>query len=195
MNEYVTGETIRDLREKKGYTQKELADLLSLSDKTISKWETGKGLPDSVMLAPLAAALGVSVSELLRGEQIVNQNRSANMLRGKFFVCPLCGNVIFAAGNAEISCCGIHLPPLDAEKDDADHKVTIELIENEYYITMDHPMTKEHYISFLAHVTGERVQIVKWYPEQNPETRIPRVRRGKLYAYCNRHGLFEVAVL
>ena len=154
MYEYVSGETIRELREKKGYTQKELADVLALSDKTISKWETGKGLPDSVMLSPLASALGVSVSELLRGEQIENKNRAANMLRGNFYVCPLCGNVIFAAGNAEISCCGIHLPPLEAETADEVHGVKIELIENEYYITMEHSMTKDHYISFLAHVTG-----------------------------------------
>ena len=195
MYEYVTGETIRELREKKGYTQKELADVLALSDKTISKWETGKGLPDSVMLSPLASALGVSVSELLRGEQIENKNRAANMLRGNFYVCPLCGNVIFAAGNAEISCCGIHLPPLEAETADEVHGVKIELIENEYYITMEHSMTKDHYISFLAHVTGERVQIVKWYPEQNAETRIPRVRKGKLYAYCNVHGLFDLGRL
>ncbi len=195
MTGYVTGDTIRELREKNGFTQKQLGDLLSVSDKAVSKWETGKGLPDSTLLLPLASALGVSVSELLRGEQVENKNRAANMSRGKFYVCPLCGNVIFAAGNAEISCCGIHLPPLDAEPADEKHGVTVELIENEYYITMDHPMTKEHYISFLAHVTGERVQIVKWYPEQNAETRIPRVRRGKLYAYCNLHGLFELCKL
>ena len=192
---YVTGDTIRTLREKNGFTQKQLGDLISVSDKTVSKWETGKGLPDSTLLSPLAAALGVSVSELLRGELVENKNRAANMARGKFYVCPLCGNVIFAAGNAEISCCGIHLPPLDAETVDEAHGVNVELIENEYYITMDHPMAKEHYISFLAHVTGERVQIVKWYPEQNAETRIPRVRRGKLYGYCNLHGLFELCKL
>ena len=195
MTGYVTGDTIRELREKNGFTQKQLGDLLAVSDKTVSKWETGKGLPDSTLLLPLATALGVSVSELLRGEQVENKNRAANMARGKFYVCPLCGNVIFAAGNAEISCCGIHLPPLDAEPADEAHGAAVELIENEYYITMDHPMTKDHFISFLAHVTGERVQIVKWYPEQNAETRIPRVRRGKLYAYCNLHGLFELCKL
>lgn len=195
MTGYVTGDTIRELREKNGFTQKQLGDLLAVSDKTVSKWETGKGLPDSTLLLPLATALGVSVSELLRGEQVENKNRAANMARGKFYVCPLCGNVIFAAGNAEISCCGIHLPPLYAEPADEAHGAAVELIENEYYITMDHPMTKDHFISFLAHVTGERVQIVKWYPEQNAETRIPRVRRGKLYAYCNLHGLFELCKL
>ncbi len=193
MNQYVTGETIRSLREKKGYTQKQLAETISVSDKTISKWETGKGLPDISLLTPLAGALGVSVAELLRGEWLENRNRAANMARGHFFVCPLCGNVIYAAGNADISCCGVHLPPLEPEPTDENHGVTLTTVENEYYLTMEHPMTKEHYISFIAHVSGDRVQIVKWYPEQNPETRLPRIRRGKVYAYCNRHGLFEVA--
>lgn len=192
MNAYVTAETIRALREKKGYTQKQLADQIAVSDKTVSKWETGKGLPDITLLTPLASALGVSVAELMRGECMENRNRAANMQRGHFYVCPMCGNVIFAAGNAEISCCGIHLPPLEAEAPDERHGIRTELMENEYYITMEHPMTKEHFISFIAHISGDRVQIVKWYPEQNPETRIPRTRRGKLYAYCNRHGLFEV---
>lgn len=145
------------------------------------------------MLTPLAGALGVSVAELLRGEWLENRNRAANMARGHFFVCPLCGNVIYAAGNADISCCGVHLPPLEPEPTDENHGVTLTTVENEYYLTMEHPMTKEHYISFIAHVSGDRVQIVKWYPEQNPETRLPRIRRGKVYAYCNRHGLFEVA--
>lgn len=193
MNQYVTGETIRSLREKKGFTQKQLAEIISVSDKTISKWETGKGLPDISLLTPLAGALGVSVAELLRGEWLENRNRAANMARGHFFVCPLCGNVIYAAGNADISCCGVHLPPLEAEPSDENHGVTLTTVENEYYLTMEHPMTKDHYISFIAHVSGDRVQIVKWYPEQNPETRLPRIRQGKVYAYCNRHGLFEVA--
>lgn len=192
MNLYVTGETIRSLREKKGYTQNQLADTLAVSDKTVSKWETGKGLPDITLLTPLSAALGVSVAELLRGEWTENRNRAANMQRSYFYVCPMCGNVIFAAGNAEISCCGIHLPPLEAEAADEHHGIQLELVENEVYLTMDHPMTKEHFISFIAQVSGDRAQIVKWYPEQNPEARLPRIRRAKVYAYCNRHGLFEV---
>lgn len=153
---------------------------------------SGRGLPDSTLLAPLATVLGGSVSELLRGELTENKNRAANMARGNFYVCPLCGNVIFGAGHAEISCCGIHLPPLEAEAADEAHCITVEMMENEYYITMKHPMTKEHYISFFALVSGDRVQLVKLYPEQNAEARFPYLRRGTLYAYCNQHGLFKL---
>ncbi len=113
MNTYVTGSTIRQLREAKGLTQAELAGTLSVSAKTISKWETAKGLPDISLLEPLAAALGVSVLELMQGEPIINRNRAANLLRSKLYVCPLCGNVLHATGQAVVSCCGITLPALD----------------------------------------------------------------------------------
>lgn len=89
MNSYVTGGAIKALREKKGYTQKELADKIRVSDKAVSKWETGRGLPDLSLLEPLGAALGVSVAELLSGEQIANLNRSADPRRGKFYLCPV----------------------------------------------------------------------------------------------------------
>ena len=115
MNTYVTSNTIRQLRENRGLTQAELADQLGVSSKTISKWETAKGLPDISLLQPLARALGISVIELMDGEHIINRNRSANMLRSKFYVCPLCGNVIHSIGDSVISCCGITLPALEPE--------------------------------------------------------------------------------
>ena len=105
MNPYVTGQTIQMLREKRRMTQKQLADLLYISDKTVSKWETGKGLPDIMLLEPLAKALHVSVPELFSGTEIVNQNRTGNMLKTRFYVCPVCGNVISAAGEGAFHCC------------------------------------------------------------------------------------------
>lgn len=190
MSHYVTADAIRTLREKAGLTQKQLADGLCISDKTISKWETGRGLPDVSLLAPLAAALGVSVSELLSGQCMQNRNRGGNLLRGKFYVCPLCGNIIHAMGEGAYSCCGVALPPLEAEPEDDEHRICIETVENEHFITVCHPMTKEHYLSFAAWVTGDRLTLVKWYPEGNAETRIQLRGHGMLYVYCNRHGLF-----
>lgn len=190
MNTFVTGETIKSLREKKGLTQKQLADQLLISDKTVSKWETNKGLPDITLLEPLAKSLAVSVSELLSGQCMQNSNRSASMLRGHFYVCPICGNVIYAAGEGAYSCCGVTLPPLESESEDDDHRMVIEAVENEKYITVNHPMTKEHYLSFIAWVTGDGVEIRKWYPEQNAETRFFLRGHGMLYLYCNHHGLY-----
>ena len=191
MNTYVTGPAIRELREKQNMTQAELAERIGVSSKTISKWETAKGLPDISLLQPLAHALGISVIELMNGERITNQNVSGNMLRCKFYVCPICGNIIHSTGSAVVSCCGITLPALEAEEADEDHDLTIEKVEDEQFVTADHPMTKEHYISFLASVTSDRLQMVKLYPEGNAETRLQLRGRGYLYYYCNRHGLYR----
>ena len=192
MNTYVTGATIKALREARKLTQAELAETVGVSSKTISKWETAKGLPDISLLQPLAQALGISVIELMNGEQITNRNVSANLLRGKFYVCPVCGNAIHSTGNALVSCCGITLPPLEAEEADEEHGITIENVEDEHFITVRHPMAKAHFISFLAFVTCDRVQMVKFYPEGNAETRLQLRGMGQLYYYCNRHGLFRM---
>ena len=191
MNAYVTSAAIRQLREKQNLTQAELAEKIGVSSKTISKWETAKGLPDISLLQPLAQALGISVIELMNGECISNRNVSANMLRGKFYVCPICGNILHGTGNAVVSCCGVTLPPLEAEEADDDHGITVEPVEDEHFVTIHHPMTKEHFISFVAFVTTDRIQLVKLYPEGNAETRLQLRGMGYLYYYCNRHGLFR----
>ncbi len=191
MNTYVTGAAIRQLREKRGMTQAELADKIVVSSKTVSKWETAKGLPDITLLQPLAQALGVSVIELMNGEAITNRNVSGNLMRCRFYVCPICGNVMHTMGDALVSCCGVTLPALEAEEGDDDHTITIERVEDEQFLTVDHPMTKAHFISFMAFVTCDRMQLVKFYPEGNAETRMQLRGRGYLYWYCNRHGLFR----
>lgn len=191
MDNYVTGSTIKQLREARNMTQTALAQKLGVSSKTVSKWETAKGLPDISLLQPLAQVLGISVIELMDGQHITNRNRSANMLRGRFFVCPLCGNVLHSTGEALVSYCGITLPPLEPEDPDEDHTVTIESVEDEHFITVHHPMTKEHYISFLAYVTSDRIQLVKLYPEGEAQTRLQLRGMGRLYWYCDRHGLFQ----
>lgn len=191
MNSYVTGQAVRRLREEKKITQQQLADAIGVTPKAVSRWETGRGLPDISLLDPLAAALGVSVAELMSGSEVKNRNVSANLLRGRFFVCPVCGNIIHAAGEAMISCCGIRLTPLVPQPSDKDHAITVEPVEDEHFLTVSHPMEKDHFLSFLAWVTGDRIQLVKLYPEGNAETRLQLRGFGKLYLYCSRHGLME----
>ena len=194
MNPYITGPMIKRLREGHGMTQLQLAEKLNVSDKAISKWETGRGYPDISLLEPLAAALGVSVIELFAGQHVVNTNRSFHLLRTKLYVCPLCGNVIHSFGEAIVSCCGITLPPLEAENADDSHVCTLERIEDEYYLTVDHPMTKTHYISFLAAVKDDGYEIKKLYPEGSAAARFPIAGIRRFYYYCNRHGLFRFSV-
>lgn len=163
MAHYVTGPAIKALRERKGLTQKQLAEQILVSDKAVSKWETGKGLPDLSLLEPLAKALGVSVAELLSGEYRTNANRAGNLLRSQWYVCPVCGNVVYALGQ----------------------------VEDDYYVTLDHPMSKGHFLSFMAYLTTDRVLLQKTYPEQAAAVRFPRLGPGQILAYCNRHGLFR----
>ncbi len=192
MDKYVTGAVIRRLREDKKMTQEELAERIHVSGKAVSKWETAQGFPDISLLEPLARALNISVIELLSGEDIRNRNRASNMLRSKFYVCPVCGNVIRTTGDAIISCCGLTLPPLEPETADEAHEIHCDVVEDEYYVRVDHPMTKDHYISFLAAVSDQGMQLVKLYPEGAAEARFQRSRVRYLYACCNHHGLFRI---
>lgn len=191
MDQYVTGSVIKKLREQKNLTQNELAEILGVSDKTVSKWETGKGFPDISFLDPLSKALGISIIELLSGNDITNTNRSSNMNRMKFHVCPVCTNLITSTGNAVISCCGITLPPLEPEEQDDGHEINIQTVDNELYVTMNHEMSKDHYISFIALVKQNSIELVKQYPEQEAQAYFRYARTGKIIAFCNHHGLFE----
>jgi transcriptional regulator with XRE-family HTH domain len=192
MNQYVTGTVIKELREKNKMTQLQLAEKLGVSDKCVSKWETLRGLPDITLLEPIAEALRVSVTELISGNTIHNTNVSANMLRSKFYVCPICGNVIHTMGEAAIHCHGIQLMPLEAEETDEHHMIFIERVEDEYYVRIDHSMTKQHYISFVAAVSSNDMQMVKLYPEGNAEARFKIRGVKRLFFYCNRDGLFSI---
>lgn len=194
MDTYITARTIKKLREEKGITQTALAEKIGVSSKAISKWETSKGLPDISLIEPLSQALGVSVMELMSGDTVINKNQSSNMLFSKFYVCPVCGNVIHSSGAALISCCGITLPALEAEDTDEEHTISIEPVEDEKFITVNHDMTKSHFISFMAYVTSDKIHFVKLYPEGNAETRIQFRGRGYLYVYCNKHGLMKMKV-
>ena len=194
MDHYVTGTVIRSLREKQGMTQAELAEKLCVSDKAVSKWETGRGFPDVSLLEPIGKALHISVPELLCGQTVVNENRAANMLKSRFYVCPVCGNVLFARGGAVISCCGIQLPALEAEDPDPAHMLKVQRAEDEIYVSADHPMEKDHWLPFAAYMTPDRCEIKTLYPEGNAETRFFFRGNGWLCVYCNRHGLFRQKV-
>ena len=195
MDQYVTGAAIKELRKQHRLTQLQLAQKLDVSDKTVSKWETGKGYPDITLLEPIANAFGISVTELISGNRIRNRNVSANMLRSAFYICPVCGNVIHTMGEAVIQCHGIQLQPAEPEQTDPHHMIFIERSEDEYYVRIDHEMTKQHHISFIAAASPDRMQTVKLYPEGGAEARFRIEGVRKVYFYCNRDGLFFADVL
>ena len=195
MNKYVTGAMIKRLRESRKMTQHQLAEKLNISDKAVSKWETGRGYPDIALLEPLAEALGVSVIELFSGEDVVNTNKLHNMLQTKLHVCPICGNIIQSTGDVIVSCCGLVLPTLEAETEDESHLLRVAQVEDECYVTISHEMSKTHYISFILALKDDGYEIKKLYPEGNAEARFKISRTKEILCYCNQHGLFKEVVL
>jgi transcriptional regulator with XRE-family HTH domain len=184
------GRLIFDLRKEKGLTQKQLAEAMNISDKTISKWERGLGCPDVSLLNELSEVLSVNIEKILLGDLDPNNTDGGNMKKIKFYICPTCGNIITSTGEAELSCCGRKLTSLIAKPIDEMHDISIETIEDDYYITFSHEMSKTHYINFIAYVACDRVLFVKLYPEQSSEVRFPKMYGGKLYFNCNQHGLW-----
>ena len=177
-------------RKERNMTQLQLAEILHISDKTVSKWERGQGCPDISLLVDLSCVLGVDMEKLLSGRLEANEERGGNMNKLNFYVCPECGNVITAMTEAGISCCGKKLQPLEAVKAPDEERLLVENIENDYYISSDHPMLKERYISFVALLTGDTLTLKKQYPEWDLQVRIPGRTHGKLIWYCTEHGLF-----
>lgn len=184
------GKLILNLRKEKGLTQKQLADAMNISDKTISKWERGLGCPDVSLLHELSKVLNVNVEKILLGDLDPNSTDGGNMKKIKFYVCPNCGNVMTSTSDAEISCCGRKIASLVAKPSDEEHHLNVEMIEDDYYITFEHPMRKDHYINFVAYVAYDKILFVKLYPEQSGEVRFPALRGGKLYFGCSQHGLW-----
>jgi DNA-binding XRE family transcriptional regulator/desulfoferrodoxin (superoxide reductase-like protein) len=184
------GRLILSLRKEKGLTQSQLAESLNVSDKAVSKWERGIGCPDVSLLPEIAGIFGVDLESILSGTLSENAVEGGDMKKLKLFICPSCGNLLTGTAKASISCCGKKLAPLVAKKAGEGEKLTVEPIENDYFISSDHAMTKEHYITFVALVTGDSVMIRKQYPEWDLQTRIPRFGHGMLYWHCVDHGLF-----
>lgn len=183
------GNMIRELRQEKRMTQKQLADEMMLSDKTVSKWERGLGMPDVSLLSYLAGLLGIGVEQLLSGSLCPNDIVGGNMKQTKYFVCPVCGSLSFCTGSSQVSCCGRPLKEQKPQKAEENQKMRVEVIENDWYITSTHPMTKEHFISFVAFATGDKLQIIKQYPEWNLQLRIPKRGHGMLLWYDTCEGL------
>lgn len=194
INQHITGGIIKRLRESKGLTQEELAAKIHVTGKAISKWETGQGFPDVALLESIAKALNISIIELFSGESVVNLNRSSNLLNSVLYICPVCGNGILSFGQVVISCCGVTLSPLKSVETDQAHEISIENDDGEYYVSVNHPMVKDHYITCLAAVSDNGIQFVKLYPEGNAEARFRPDRIRWIYAYCSQHGLFRIDI-
>lgn len=186
------GGLLSALRRERGMTQAQVARTLHVSVKAVSKWETGRGLPDVSLLGALSALFHIPAETLLAGQMDRQQADGGNMKRLQFYVCPDCGAFLSGTGGIQVSCCGKKLAALAPQKGEAPHVPRIQPVEDEWYLSFEHPMTKDHHISFVALVGDSRALTVKLYPEGEAALRLPQPRGGgKLYFHCTRHGLFE----
>lgn len=204
MDNIKIGRLIASKRKEKNMTQRGLGLKINVSDKTISKWESGLGMPDISCIESLADVLGLNVNEILSGDVNINDNNMANMKKTKFYFCGKYGNIIASTNNVTLSCCGQKLTELsecnsevvenngnivDNAKDIDKNDIKVEYIEDDIFVTVDHPMIKEHFISFMAYVTVDKLMINKLYPEQDVCSRFKRSGHGIIYVLCNKHGL------
>lgn len=183
------GDFICKLRKEQGLTQKQLADAMHISDRAVSKWERGLGCPDVSLLGQLSSLLNVNIENILSGNMVENNLVGGNMKQLKYYVCPECSNLVVSTGNPKITCCGRILEESPLKKAAPKQQLRVELVEDEWFLSSDHPMTKENYIHFFAFATGDRIQIIKQYPEWNAHTRISTRDHGLLIWYCTDEGL------
>ena len=189
MDQEKVGGIIKTLRKDKGMTQIELALCLNVTDRAVSKWERGLGCPDISLLTRLSEIFSVDIGSIIDGDMEENDKRSGNMKKTKFYVCPICGNIITASENTNVSCCGRKLEGLE-EKKNVDEEIKIERVDGtELYISSSHPMTKDDYISFFSYVTSDSLLLKKLYPEWGVDIRFPWLGHGKIMWYSEKEGL------
>ena len=184
------GQLIRRLRREQGLTQRQLAEEMGISDKTVSKWERGMGCPDLSLLPELSDIFHVGLDQLLTGELEAREALGGDMKKTAFYICPDCGNVVAAMADASVSCCGKRLEASQPQKAEGEDRLTVETVENDLFITSGHPMSKDHYITFAALLTGDTLILRRQYPEWGLQVRLPAIGHGRLLWCCSRHGLF-----
>ena len=184
-----TGALIRQLRTAMHLTQRELAERIHVSDKAVSKWERGHGCPDISLLTALADVFGTDVRVLLAGEIAQNEGEQGNMKKLRFYICKKCGNIVTAASEAAVTCCGSGLTAPEPRAASEHEKLRLTETGGEWYVTADHPMTKAHHIVFAAYVSDSTVMLFRQYPEWDFQVTMPLCRSGRLYWYCTECGL------
>jgi len=182
------GSLIARLRKEKGLTQQNMADALNISNKTVSKWECGLGCPDVSLWSELSVILGADMAQMMEGEITLNRPDSGNIDKIRFYVCPSCRNILTSTGSASIFCCGRKLEHLTPAVDKNTPDIKAEMTDTDYYVTIDHEMSREHYILFAAYVKSDKLFLTRMYPEQSAALRIPYMPKGRLYIYCVKHG-------
>lgn len=113
--------------------------------------------------------------------------------------CSVCGAMVMSLTtyDSNITCCGKKMDTVVSNSVECNiekHIPTYEKVEDEIFVKVNHVMEKEHYIDWVAMVSDTKTEFVRFYPEQNAETRFKYIPGATLYAYCNKHGLWSTKV-
>lgn len=193
MNPEKTGALIREMRIKKGLTQKQLAEAICVTDKAVCKWETGHGCPDITLLSQLSKVLEVDILSILQGGHTVHHQLGGNMNRLKFYRCPTCGNLISSVKEVELSCCGNKLSYIMAtESADEKYRPVISEFDGQYSVSFRHPMTKDDYIANVIVVRYDQLMCVNMYPEQEAIFTLPQLGGIRMYIVTGKSELIPV---
>lgn len=183
------GALIRSLRKEKSLTQKELAEKLNISDKTVSKWERGKGIPDISTLPVLSDVFGIEIEKMLEGEIRYEEFITENMEKTKYYICPQCGNIITSVKEISLSCCGRRLKSLTLNAAGERGRLGFLKKDTGYDILNHYPMTKDDYISFISIITEDRGLLIKTYPEWETQYHVGCFEKGIVVWYSKKDGL------
>lgn len=191
MAHYVTGPAIKALRERKGLTQKQLAEQILVSDKAVSKWETGKGLGrTSLCWSPWPRPWGSRWRNCCPGS-------TGPTPIGPAICCAVSGMSVLSAAmwsmpwdKGVFTAVGVALPPAEAEEAEGEHAITVEQVEDDYYVTLDHPMSKGHFLSFVAYLTTDRGAAPEDLSGAGGGGSLPPSGTGTNPGVLQRHGCF-----
>lgn len=109
----------------------------------------------------------------------------------KFYVCPVCGNVVITTEEKNVTCCGQELKNQEVKKAEGKHIIKVENVNGQVHLTSEHGMTKEHHLNFIAYGKENQYLIVKLDTEKPVDVLLEEVEGAEIIFGCNQHGVWR----
>lgn len=136
--------------------------------------------------------MGAVLPTLKHWRNVQNSNKAANCRKSVLSVCQSCGNIVWSTGEIAASCCGTVLEPLASVANDGILDAHVDVVDGCQRVHIDHPMTKDDHLLFIACIGDDLVRIKRLYPEQEARAEFWLQGPCSLYAYGHNCGLVEL---
>jgi len=176
---------LKAFRRSHKMTQKEFAERIRVSDKTVSAWERGDRHISAEMLTKVLRNFDISPDDFFLTEEEISDDFH-------FYICPKCDNIAIMHKKSKIFCCGIEMQKVQWNPSENSISAKTKIKNDFLYATFMHEMNYNHYIQFVALVKKNGFEIYVMNPGDSPEVCFNFRKRGRLFAYCNVHGLSEI---